>query len=148
MNPLTWSEIADRLSRARLFWLHTTGRDGLPNASPVWGAVVDDVLYHYTESRTVKSRNLAIDGRVIVHLESASDVLIVHGELECVGHPSEHPRVVGAFEVKYDRPEEVPYVCSSDPCFDVMYALRPDRALSWCLPDTENSTRRWTRSGK
>lgn len=147
MSQVTWLEIADRLAGARLYWLHTTGRTGVPNASPVWGAVVEGVLYHYTESRTVKARNLANDRRVIVHLESASDVLIVHGELELVGHPSDYAEVVAAFERKYDRPEEIPFVCSSDPCFDVMYALRPERAFCWCLPDTETSTRRWSRPG-
>jgi Pyridoxamine 5'-phosphate oxidase len=80
---------------------HTTGPAGTPNATPVWGVVVDEVVYHYTESRTLKARNLASDSRVMVHLESASDVLIVHGRLTNLGRPGDHPEVVRAFEQKY-----------------------------------------------
>jgi hypothetical protein len=83
------------------------------------------------------------DPRVVVHLESASEVVIVHGRLNHVGHPREHRDVVIAFEVKYDQPDDVPYLPSSDPAFDVLYALEPDHAITWSLPDTERSTRRW-----
>jgi hypothetical protein len=142
---LTWAEIADRLSSARSYWLCTVGASGVPNASPVWGVVVDGVLYHYTVSRTVKARNLAHNPRVIVHLESAADVLIVHGRLVHLGQPSAHPVVTGAFDRKYDQPEELPFLPSQEPAFDQLYALEPESAVSWSLPDTEASTRRWTR---
>jgi hypothetical protein len=144
VEPLTWGEVAERLAGARYFWLHTTSRSGVPNATPMWGVMVDSVLYLYTQSRTRKARNLRNDSRVIVHLESASDVVIVHGYLNHVGHPGTYPDVVDAFERKYDRPEQVPFLPSSDPAFDVLYGLDPLHALTWCLPDTEASTRRWT----
>ena len=143
VSPLTWAEVARRLSGARNYWLHTTGEAGSPDATPIWGVTIDEVLYHYTESRTRKARNLERDPRVVIHLESASDVLIVHGRLKPLGDPSDHPEVVRAFERKYDRPEEIPYLPSSDPAFDVLYALEPARAITWHLPDTEASTRRW-----
>jgi hypothetical protein len=107
--------------------------------------VLFDVLYHYTESSTLKARNLMNDQRVVVHLESASDVVIVHGRLRNLGHPADSPSVLRAFDQKYDRTDEVPFLPSSDPAFDVLYALEPTRATTWCLPDTEASTRRWYR---
>jgi hypothetical protein len=45
VDPLTWDEVAERLARARFFWLHTTGPSGTPNASPMRGVMVDAVLY-------------------------------------------------------------------------------------------------------
>lgn len=145
MDGLTWDEIAERLSESRHYWLHTTGDTGTPNASPVWGVVLDGVLYHYTTSRTRKARNLERNPRVVIHLESASDVLIVHGHLRRVGHPRDHPEVLRSFEDKYDDASEVPFLPSSDPSFDVLYALEPARAMAWHLPDTEASTVRWAR---
>lgn len=143
MEALTWGEIAERLSSAHSYWLHTTGEEGTPHASPVWGVVVNEVLYHYTESRTRKAQDLLRNARVVVHLESASEVLIVHGELRVEGHPRDHLEILRALDEKYGRPDEVPFLPSRDPCFDVLYALEPSRALTWSLPDTEASTRRW-----
>jgi nitroimidazol reductase NimA-like FMN-containing flavoprotein (pyridoxamine 5'-phosphate oxidase superfamily) len=146
VDELTWTEIAERLSGAYNYWLHTTGETGTPNATPVWGVVVQGVLYHYTESGTRKARNLVRNPRVAVHLESASDVVIVHGELEHLGHPGGRPEVVRALARKYHRPEELPFLPSTNAAFDVLYALRPKRAMTWCLPDTEASTRRWSKA--
>jgi hypothetical protein len=92
----------------------------------------------------VKARNLTSDPRVVVHLESASDVVIVDGSLHHLGRPASRPDIVQAFDEKYDRPEEVPFLPSSEPAFDVLYALEPRRAMTWSLPDTEASTRRWS----
>lgn len=110
------------------------------------GVVLDDAFYIYTESGTRKARNLRANSRVIVHLESAEDVLIVHGHLDYLGHPSAHQEVVSAFARKYDRPEEAPFLPSA-PFFDMLYALQPLHAMAWSLPDTEASTRRW-RAGR
>lgn len=71
-----------RLETARSYWLCTTTPDGAPHAAPVWGVVINRVLYLYSERRTIKARNLAADPRVVVHLESADDVVIVRGTAE------------------------------------------------------------------
>jgi hypothetical protein len=106
--------------------------------------VVDEVLYFYTSRSTVKARNLRGDSRVVIHLESGADVVIVHGQAVDLGRPAQHPGVVSEFDRKYDQPAELPIVPSADPTFDVLYSLVPARALLWTLPDTEASTRRWT----
>jgi hypothetical protein len=143
-DPLAWSYVATRLAGPRHYWVHTTNPSGAPDASPVWGVVVDEVLYVYTTRRTVKARNLAGDERVVVHLESGADVVIVHGRAVDVGRPQEHPAVLAAFDRKYDHPDDLPFLPSADPVFDVLYAVAPQRALLWSLPDTEASTRRWS----
>jgi general stress protein 26 len=143
MVDLEWTAIVRRLAAAKIFWLHTTGPTGAPAAAPVWGATVEGVLYFYSERSTVKARNLERDPRVVIHLESGAEVLIVHGRLVDQGRPKDHRVVVEAFDQKYWEPAEKPFLPSSDLEFDVLYSLEPHRALMWSLPDTEASTLRW-----
>ena len=42
----------------------------------------DHIVFQYSERRTVKARNLAADPRVVVHLESGEDVVVVRGTAE------------------------------------------------------------------
>ena len=136
--------MADRLAPARGYWLGTVSGDGTPHVAPVWGVVVGDGLYLYSERSTVKAANLARDRRAVVHLESAEDVVIVHGLLEDQGTPRDRPDVVRALEAKYHRPEDQRYLPSHNDEFDVVYRLRPVKALLWDLADYEGSQRRWT----
>ena len=140
---MTWAEVAERLSGARTYWLGTTTVSGAPHAAPVWGVVADEVLYLYTERSTVKARNLAADPRVVIHLESAEDVLIVRGVVEDLGPPAAVPSVVAALAAKYTRPEDHQYLPDRDPDFDVVWAIRPRSAMAWRLDDYAASQRRW-----
>lgn len=140
----TWAEVAARLAASRSYWLGTTGRDGSPHAAPIWGVTLDDVLYVYSERRTLKAKHLAADPRAVVHLESANDVVIVRGVMDDLGHPNDVPEVVAALDRKYSRPEDAAYLPSGDPDFDVVYALRPHRAMMWRLDDWDGSQRRWS----
>ena len=142
-DTLSWPEVAARLAPARSYWLGTTSPDGAPHAAPVWGAVMADTLYLYTERRTRKARNLTADPRLVVHLESAEDVLIVHGTAEDLGHPAHVPEVVAALSEKYASPADRQYLPDADPDFDVVYAVRPESAMLWRLTDYEASQRRW-----
>lgn len=142
-DNLSWSEVAARLAAARSYWLCTTTPSGAPHAAPVWGAVLNDTLHLYTERRTVKARNLAADPRLVVHLESAQNVLIVRGTAEDLGTPAQVPEVVAALSAKYPSAEDRQYLPATDPAFDVVYAIRPQSARMWHLPDFEGSQRRW-----
>lgn len=140
-----WSDIAKRLSYARNYWLATTDLAGAPHVTPVWGAVVAETLYLYSTRTSVKARNLERDCRAAVHLESGDSVCIVHGDVVDDGHPSRHPQIVEALASKYDQPSDQDYLPSSDPSFDVLYELRPRRAMLWSLEDYEGSQLRWVR---
>lgn len=142
-NELTWTEVAERLAGARTYWLGTTTPSGAPHAAPVWGAVTGQTLYLYSERSTVKARNLAADPRMVVHLESGEDVLIVRGTAEDAGPPSAVPAVVAALVAKYAGPADRPYLPDADPDFDVVYAVRPQSAMAWRLDDYDASQRRW-----
>jgi Pyridoxamine 5'-phosphate oxidase len=143
-GTMNWTDVAGRLSVARNYWLGSTTASGAPHAAPVWGVVTGETLYLYSERSTVKARNLAADPRVIIHLESAEDVLIVRGVAEDLGTPAMVPTVVAALAAKYTRPEDQQYLPDRDPDFDVVYALRPQSALAWRLDDYAASQRRWS----
>ena len=143
-STLSWPEVAARLAPWRSYWLGSTTPSGAPHAAPVWGAVLDDVLYIFSERSTVKARNIAADPRVIVHLESGEEVLIVRGVADEVGGPAGLPRVLAAFAAKYTGEDDRQYLPGVDPAVDVIYAIRPRSAMMWRLADYETSQRRWT----
>ena len=132
-----------RLAPARNYWLCRTTPSGAPHAAPVWGVVTGATLYLCSERRTVKARNLAADPRVVVHLESGEDVVIVRGTADDRGAPGQVPEVVAALAAKYDSEGDRQYLPDADPDFDVVYALRPRSAMMWRLADYEGSQRRW-----
>ena len=143
-EPLSWAEVAGRLAAARNYWLNTTTPSGSPHAAPVWGAVAGQTLYLYSERSTVKARNIAADPRVVVHLESGEDVVIIRGTAEDLGVPAQVPEVVAALAAKYTAPGDRQYLPDADPGFDVVYAIRPRSAMVWRLADYAASQRRWS----
>jgi hypothetical protein len=142
----SWTTFAERLDLARNYWLHTTSVHGAPHVAPVWGAVVEAVLYVYSERRTQKAKNLGRDPRVVVHLESADDVLIVHGSVDDLGAPNDHPAVMTALVTKYTG-ADARYLPPNDPDFDVLWALSPRMGLIWSLAEYETSQVRWRAPG-
>jgi len=139
----SWIQIASRLAPSRSYWLGTTNRDDSPHAAPVWGVVVDESLYIYSERKTVKAGNLGRDSRGVVHLESGENVVIVHGHFDDLGIPQLVPKVMEALDQKYEGPDDAQYLPSADPSFDVLFRLRPQKALLWHLRDFENTQQRW-----
>ena len=52
--------------------------------------------------------------------------------------------MVAALAAKYTSPADRQYLPDADQAFDVVYAVRPQSAMTWRLPDYEASQRRWT----
>jgi nitroimidazol reductase NimA-like FMN-containing flavoprotein (pyridoxamine 5'-phosphate oxidase superfamily) len=77
---LPWSHVVERMAEAMHYWICTTDPDGRPHATPVDGLWIDDRLYFGGSPQTRRQRNLAANPSACVHLESASDVVILHGE--------------------------------------------------------------------
>ena len=118
---LPWSHVVERLERARNYWIVTAGANGRPHAMPVWGGWVDGALYFGAGPRS--ARNIAANPKVVVHLESGDDVVILEGTAEEVKNadPAFVARFADAYAAKYDwRPEEVGG-----------YVLRPRVAYAW-----------------
>jgi hypothetical protein len=109
----------------------------------VWGAVVSHDLYLFSERRTAKARHVAANPQVVVHLESPEEVVIVNGLLDDIGLPGGHPGILRALDAKYASPEDAQYLPSTDPDFDVLWRLRPRRAMLWRLAEYDESQARW-----
>jgi hypothetical protein len=144
MSDLAWEEVATRFTDAQNWWVATTGPGG-PHAVPVWGVVVDAVLHFYGDPGAVRSLNLAVDQRVVLHLESGSDVLIVHGTAHVAGPAGGFPAVNAAYAEKYTDPTDLEYLPDAKANQEShLYAVTPSRAIAWRLGSSQEwDNRRW-----
>ena len=125
---LDWSWAEQRLAASRNYWIVTADEDGAPAAAPVWGVWVDGAVYFGTNPRSQKGRNLARDPRVLVHLESGDEVVILHGEVELT---ELEDSIADAYEAKYDhRPPG-------------LLKVRPRLALAWLETDYPTTATRF-----
>jgi hypothetical protein len=144
VGDLHWDEVASRFGDAQNWWVATTGPGG-PHAVPVWGVVVDGVLSFYGEPSAVRSRNLAADPRLVLHLESGSDVLMVRGTTTAGGPASADAGVVAAYRAKYTHPTDLAYLPDAPGMEGAqLFTVVPSRAIAWLLDNaTDWDNRRW-----
>jgi hypothetical protein len=124
---LQWAEVHARLDEAEHYWLATTQASGAPHVTPVWGIWIGDTLYFSGIPTAAWARNIARDPRASVHLESATNVLIVDGVVEdapSIGDPALAAAIVDRWHGKYGRLEP-------DPAADGMYCLRARQIRGW-----------------
>lgn len=110
-DMLPWSHVTERMAAAQNYWISTVSPDGHPHATPVWGLWVDDKLYFGGGPATKRSRNLNENPAVCIHLESGSDVIILHGEAHPMAKPDPEliARLIDMSGEKYGyrpKPEE------------------------------------------
>jgi hypothetical protein len=65
-QPTDWSQVADALARAGLYWLTTVRKDGSPHTTPLVGAWVDNGFVFCTGPEEQKAQNLAHSTAVTV----------------------------------------------------------------------------------
>jgi hypothetical protein len=97
---------------------------------PVWGLWLDGAVVFSSSLSSVKARNIVREPRMVVHLESGDDVVILEGAAEQIAIDD---AIADAYEAKYAfRPD-----ASDSDAFWV--SLRPSRAFAWretSYPDT------------
>jgi hypothetical protein len=124
---LPWSWADEQLASARNYWVSTVG----PHASPVWGLWEDGGLLFSCGSGSRKARDLARDPRLVVHLESGDDVVIVEGAAEPAAATEAD---VEEYERKYAyRPA----------AGEGWYRVVPARVLAWREADYPRSATRF-----
>jgi nitroimidazol reductase NimA-like FMN-containing flavoprotein (pyridoxamine 5'-phosphate oxidase superfamily) len=137
MLPWSWAE--EHLTAARNYWVGTTSPDGVPHAVPVWGVWLEGQFYFGTNRYSRKGRGLAADPRVVVHLESGDEVVILNGRLEELRHPALFERMADAYEAKYGGFRPV----FGKPPENVYYVLLISTALAWRETDFPSSAARF-----
>jgi hypothetical protein len=113
MLPWSWAE--ERLAAAHNYWIATSG----PHASPIWALWRDEALVFSCSPRSRKARELARDPRVVVHLESGADVVIIEGRAAQVDPDDDLMR---SYSDKYGP---------TDPAIGDWYRVEPRRILAW-----------------
>ena len=128
---LSWEHVTQRLTAARNYWVDTADAAGHVHATPIWGGVVDGVLYVEGGPGTRRGRNIAENPNVVVHLESGDDVVILEGTAEHIVSPDPElaRRLVDALEGKYGAGGYHPSADQWDE--GGLYAIRPRKAFAW-----------------
>ena len=125
---MPWSFVAEQLTQALNYWVVTVGRGERPHAAPVWGVFSGDDLLLETSPSTRKAPNLARNPSVVVHTESAEQVVIVEGTAVPFGPPPEiSERLCRAFAAKYEGYEPDPAEWTEGALFRIV----PSVVFAW-----------------
>ena len=125
MLPWSWAEA--RLAAAHNYWVATVG----PHVSPVWAVWRDGAIVFSCGPTSRKARDLARNPRLVVHLESGAEVVIVEGRATRID-PT--PELMAAYSEKYGP---------TDPAVGRWYRVEPERALAWREEDYPRSATRF-----
>ena len=121
---LSWGHVDRHLRNSRSYWLTTVRDDGRPHAMPVWGVWDGRAVWFGTGTDSIKGRNMARDPRVVIHLESGDDVVILEGEVERTWSDA----ILDAYVAKYSMAaDELGFERSPEG----MFRLAPDRVQAW-----------------
>jgi pyridoxine/pyridoxamine 5'-phosphate oxidase len=131
-GALPWSWATERLASAHNYWIATGSADRGPNTMPVWGLWRDGAFVFSTGATSRKARNLAADPRIVVHLESGDEVVLLEGVVEAIEATIE---IVDEYEAKYAFRPEVGA--------DGWYRVSPQRAYAWREYDYPQSATRF-----
>ncbi len=135
---LPWSFVSEHMAKALHYWIATVGPHSHPHATPVWGMWLDDTFYFDGSPETRRGRNMAANPNVAVHLESASEVVILHGwveQLRGVDHRPLTLRLAPLYAEKYAAQNYHPDPKQWDG--GGLYVLHPRSVLAWSkFPDT------------
>jgi nitroimidazol reductase NimA-like FMN-containing flavoprotein (pyridoxamine 5'-phosphate oxidase superfamily) len=104
-GPTPWSDAAQVLEHAELYWLTTVRADGRPHVTPLIGVVDDGAVHFCTGSKEQKARNL--EQRKQVALTTGTNTwaqgldVVVEGTAVRVTDHDALQRLADAFEGKY-----------------------------------------------
>ena len=134
LNPtawLEWSQVEQRLSQARNYWLCTVRPDGRPHAVPKWGVWLQGRFYFDGSPQTRHARNLAHNPQVTLHLESGEQVVIVEGAGKAVEKPDPvlAQQIAAAYTQKYQQDGYAPQPDQWDE--GGLFEVIPHAVLAW-----------------
>lgn len=133
----TWGHVATRLRDARNYWVSSATAGGRPHAMPVWGLWAKGRFVFSTDPASRKARNLQANPRVVIHLESGDDVVVVEGLVEAVQDAEWLTSLNRAYAAKYGVP------LGDGPVFQVV----PRRVFSWDESGFPSTATKWEPAG-
>jgi len=146
-TKIMWGRVQARLRSAYNYWLGTATPDGTPHVVPVWGIWMENIFIFGTDRHSRKGRNLAANPRVVVHLESGDDVVILTGNVAEITDAALLHRMDAVYAAKYvDGVTGQPYhplVAEAAGNAAVFYAMHPTVAHAWLEAAFVLSANRW-----
>jgi len=106
-GPTPWTETAQALEQAELYWLTTVRADGRPHVTPLIGVMQDDVLHFCTGPEEQKARNLEHSSRIALTTGNNTwaqglDVVVEGTAVRITDHDALQ-RLADAYEAKYGK---------------------------------------------
>jgi hypothetical protein len=142
---LPWSWAEERLKAAHTYWVCTVTPNGHPHAMPLWGIWHEGTLYFSTSRSSRKGRNLAANPRVVIHIESGDEAVIVEEEAREANDGEALHGADAAYAAKYvDAETGESYRLNDGPPGAVVYAVQPRVAFGFRERDFPTSATRWT----
>ena len=123
---LDWPDVRQRLEQSKHFWFSTADADGAPHARPIWAAWIDNTLYADGGVPVTRwGRDLLANPRIQVHLESATEVVIVDGTFSMTNDLTDEAfgRIQASYLERYRdyQPESA----------DGLFMIKPRQVLAW-----------------
>jgi nitroimidazol reductase NimA-like FMN-containing flavoprotein (pyridoxamine 5'-phosphate oxidase superfamily) len=133
---LPWAWADERLARATVYWIATTGTDLAPHMVPIWGSWVDGRWY-VEGGPTRWQRNLRVNPKMAVKVESGSEVVILEGHAREIVAPAEPlaGRILAGY-AKYVESDGY----TADPANWAeggLWELTPVKAFAWSVFPTD-----------
>jgi PPOX class probable F420-dependent enzyme len=138
LRPFSWAE--ERLLRSHSYWVGTTRPDGRPHVMPVWGVWLDGRVYFSTGRQSVKARNLAAAGWVVVTNDDPDEAVVVEGSAALLDRSDgAFARFNDAYIAKYDTD----VAAMGEP----VYVVTPAKVIGIDEGDFVGGATRWTFDG-
>lgn len=127
------------VAAARTLQVATINRDGSPQLTTLWFAVVDGAILFETFTKSQKIVNLRRDPRIAVLVEDGDSYdqlrgVSINGRAELVDAPAEVERYAAAVLVKYNpdlSAEMIPEAARMMARKRTVVIVRPERIASW-----------------
>lgn len=130
---IDWGWVEESLESARSYWVVTASQEAVPHAVPVWGVWARGSLYFSTDLHSKKGSNIATNDRVVVHLESGDEPVILEGTARHLASVGRTDELDEAYRNKYGYP----FV--GNPIFRFV----PEKVMAWSESDFPESATRW-----
>jgi len=133
------NKIENWLRAARSIWVSTTRPDGRPHAVPVWFIWDDHKVYFISARSLQKSKNLAHQSWIVLHLGDGDDVVILEGPATIVTEREELERIDAAYRAKYVDPGSGAQATIFEPDSD-LYCVDVRHIMAWEYGTVANRT--------
>lgn len=133
----TWSEVAEVLTHADMFWLATVRRDGRPHVTPLPAIWLDGMLHVCTGSLEQKSKNLEANPNCVLstganRFRSGLDV-VLEGTAARVTDPARLEQLAALWKSKLDWDFQVTDDGFRDPAdrIGLVFGVTPVKVLAF-----------------